>query len=105
VMQRYGCVTLVVGLLLLIHSAYSAIQHRTFLKLSEQAYESLPNDIGAESILAVVLCSVGVVLWKGKFKPIHKAAEMAKKTFDMVNSRPDFYIFNHRGRSLSRHLY
>jgi len=41
----------------------------------------------------------GVTGWSGDFKPIKMTTIMAQKTFDMFDNRPNFNVFNTRGRA------
>merc|ERR1712071_442203 len=41
IMMKY---LLISGICLLLHAAYSAAQHRTYLRLTEQEFTSLPSD-------------------------------------------------------------
>jgi hypothetical protein len=92
------CVTL--GLLTILHAAYSAAQHRTYLRLSEQTFTSLPIDIVVQTLVGLALACYGLVQSSGSFKDIIAAGELDKKTWETVSNRPSFYSFNHRGKSL-----
>lgn len=95
-----GRIVMAIGLLLLFHSAFSALQHMKYLRLSEKHGEPLPMDIVIECIVSVVICAWGVVSVSGKLHPIRITTSMAKKTFDVIDSRPSFMTFQHRGRQI-----
>jgi len=89
----------VVGLLSLLHSAYSAAQHRSYLRLVEQEFQGfLPLDILLQTIVSLVVTMIGVVKVSGDFKEIRALDDVKYKNIDTISNRPSFYIFNHRGR-------
>lgn len=101
------CVSM--GLLALAHAAYSAAQHRAYLRLTEQPFSALPADILLQSLAALVLTCYGLVRAAGIFRDIMAAgaaaagatpAEKDKKVWENVSNRPAFYTFNHRGKAL-----
>ena len=57
-----------------------------------------------EVIVGFTLALGGVLLAAGELKPIRATDQMASKTLDMVNSRPEFEVFAHRGRALAQRL-
>ncbi|XP_064394522.1 ER membrane protein complex subunit 5-like [Halichondria panicea] len=87
---------LVLGFILLGHSAFSAEQHRSFLKLAEEEYSYLPKDIAFECLMASVLCVFGVLSLMGKFKDIKLTTELNTQSFETVDNRLGFMTFNHR---------
>ena len=92
----------VAGLTALAHAAYSAAQHRSYLRLTEQEFTTLPIDILIQSIAALVLTCYGIVRVVGVFREIKAAAELEKKSWDTLTNRQSFYTFNHRGTKLFR---
>ncbi|KFM67176.1 Membrane magnesium transporter 1, partial [Stegodyphus mimosarum] len=90
-----------VGLISLIHSAYSAAQHRSYLRLTEQGFDYLPINIIAQTILSLLVTIWGVTFIAGDFKEIRATTELENKSFEAVGNRPSFYTFSHRGRVLS----
>jgi hypothetical protein len=88
------------GLITLAHSAYSAAQHRTYLRLTEQDFTSLPVDILLQCLGGLVITCYGIVRVVGKFKEINAASELEKRSWETLSNRPAFYCFNHRGKSL-----
>ncbi|CAH8875439.1 unnamed protein product [Trichobilharzia szidati] len=87
---------LVVGLCGLTHAAYSAAQHRSYIRLTEQEYSSLPIDILVQIVLSFIVVCIGLVGLTGNLKEIEAAAEFREKTCDSLGNRPSFYIFHHR---------
>lgn len=93
-----------VGLALfaLAHAAFSAAQHRSYMRLAEKEDESLPVDTVLQTLLAFAVICCGIVHIAGDFKDVNAASELENKTFDTVRNHPSFYVFNHRGRVLFR---
>ncbi|XP_025079630.1 membrane magnesium transporter 1-like [Pomacea canaliculata] len=92
------------GLIALAHAAYSAAQHRTYLRLTEQEFTMLPHDILLQCILGLLLTCYGVVNVAGNFKEIRASAEQENKTWDMLGNRGGFNMFHHRGKAMFREL-
>ncbi|XP_065343920.1 ER membrane protein complex subunit 5 [Cloeon dipterum] len=93
-------VILITGFLSLFHSAFSAAQHRTYLRLTEQEFDSLPLDILSQGILSLFVTMYGLLHVVGEFKEIRATVELEEKTWDLVGNNPSFYSFNHRGKTL-----
>lgn len=87
---------LVFGLCGLIHAAFSAAQHRSYIRLTEQEYISLPLDIIFQIFLSFVSVCIGVVGLAGTLKEVEAAAEFREKSWDSLGHHPSFYIFHHR---------
>ncbi|XP_059172724.1 ER membrane protein complex subunit 5-like [Physella acuta] len=90
----------VLGLVALAHAAYSAAQHRTYLRLTEQEFTMLPPDIFLQCALGLLITCYGVVNVAGNFKEIKASAEQDNKTWEMLANRQGFNIFHHRGKAL-----
>jgi len=90
----------ILGLLALAHAAYSAAQHRTYLRLTEQEFSMLPHDIFLQCLFGLLLTCYGVVNVAGNFKGIKASAEQDSKTWEMLSNRQGFNIFNHRGKAI-----
>ncbi|XP_073497399.1 ER membrane protein complex subunit 5 [Phyllobates terribilis] len=86
------------GLFALAHAAFSAAQHRSYMRLTEKEDETLPIDIVLQTLLAFVVACYGIVHIAGEFKDMDATSELRNKTFDTLRNHPSFYIFNHRGR-------
>lgn len=89
-----------VGLLALVHAAYSAAQHRAYLRLTEQEFTTLPMDIFLQTIVGLLLACFGIVRVVGQFREIRAVADMENRTWDTINVRSSFCSFNHRGKML-----
>lgn len=91
----------ILGLLLLCHTAYSAAKHRSYLRLKGQENGVLPLDIILQGIVSLVISMIGVVNIAGDFKEISATKSLERKSWETLRNVPSFYVFNHRGRSLS----
>ncbi|XP_073676886.1 ER membrane protein complex subunit 5 [Garra rufa] len=91
-----------VGLFALAHAAFSAAQHRSYMRLTEKENETLPIDIMLQTLLSFVITCYGIVHISGEFKDMDASSELKNKTFDTLRNHPSFYLFNHRGRVLFR---
>uniref|UniRef100_A0A0A9WPY8 Membrane magnesium transporter n=1 Tax=Lygus hesperus TaxID=30085 RepID=A0A0A9WPY8_LYGHE len=89
-----------IGLIFLFHAAYSAAQHRSFLRLTEQEFTSLPVDVIVQGIVSLFLTMYGVMYIAGDFKEIRATEELQSKTWETQRNLPSFYCFNHRGKLL-----
>lgn len=89
-----------IGLFALAHAAFSAAQHRSYMRLTEKEDESLPADIVLQILLAFVVTCYGIVHIAGEFTDMDATSELKNKTFDTLSNHPSFYVFNHRGRVL-----
>ncbi|KAA0709364.1 Membrane magnesium transporter 1 ER membrane protein complex subunit 5 [Triplophysa tibetana] len=91
-----------VGLFALAHAAFSAAQHRSYMRLTEKENEMLPIDIVLQTLLSFVVTCYGIVHISGEFRDMDASSELKNKTFDTLRNHPSFYLFNHRGRVLFR---
>ncbi|CAJ0585838.1 unnamed protein product, partial [Mesorhabditis spiculigera] len=91
----------IVALLSLIHCAYSAAQHRFYLRLTEQPFSHLPYDIIVQTLLSLVVLIYGASRVAGSFQPIRADIQNRGKTWDGLGSCLSFAIFDHRARMLS----
>ncbi|XP_003726305.1 membrane magnesium transporter 1 [Strongylocentrotus purpuratus] len=90
------------GIIGLAHSAYSAAQHRSYLRLTEQEFTRLPTDIFVQCIISLLLTCYGVINVAGKFREIRATVELEARSMDTLCNRPSFYCFSHRGQVLHR---
>ncbi|XP_074125523.1 ER membrane protein complex subunit 5 [Sminthopsis crassicaudata] len=90
------------GLFALAHAAFSAAQHRSYMRLTEKEDEDLPIDIVLQTLLAFAVTCYGIVHLAGEFKDMDATSELKNKTLDTLRNHPSFYVFNHRGRVLFR---
>nr|CDS32927.1 magnesium transporter [Hymenolepis microstoma] len=95
-MVTAGRLLVFVGLVTLAHAAYSAIQHRTYLKLTVAQYDSLPADIFWQTIFGFIITIVGVVRVAGDFSLISSSTDPRNRSWDSFGNRSSFYSFNHR---------
>ncbi|XP_052219237.1 ER membrane protein complex subunit 5-like [Dreissena polymorpha] len=100
-MNFYTCCVFI-GLLALLHAAYSAAQHRSYLRLTEQEFTHLPWDIIIQCMASLILVVYGTVHIAGNFREIRASADLDHKTWDMLGNRQGFLSFNHRGKALYR---
>jgi hypothetical protein len=91
----------VAGLVSLLHSGYSAAQHRSYLRLVEQEFDGLlPFDILLQTLVSLLATLLGIVKISGSLKEIRALDDLKYKSMDTICNRPSFYCFNHRGRLL-----
>lgn len=90
-----------VGIISLFHAGYSAAQHRTYMRVTEQEFISLPTDIGVQGLLSLILAMYGILHIAGEFKEIRANVQLQNKSWETAGNRPMFYTFAHRGRALS----
>ncbi|CAM1296404.1 MMGT1 (predicted) [Pycnogonum litorale] len=90
-----------IGLMSLVHVAYSAAQHRSYLRITEQEFTGLPANIVIQGLISLFMTMYGVVYVSGEFKAIRATVELENKSFETFRNRPSFYSLNHRGKALS----
>jgi hypothetical protein len=104
-----GKLLLTIGILGLCHAAYSATQHRNYIRLTEhdldenlkqRSISSLPIDILLQTLVSLFLSCIGIIRTSAKFKQIKITSEWESKTWDNIYNRTSFYTFNHRGKYL-----
>ncbi|KAL3282636.1 hypothetical protein HHI36_005811 [Cryptolaemus montrouzieri] len=95
-------ILVIVGFVSLFHSAYSAAQHRSYLRLNELDFLGLPLDISIQAIFSLYLIVYGVLQVSGKFKEIKASAELDNKSWGTFRNIPSFYTFSHRGKAFSQ---
>jgi len=74
---------------------------RSFLRIMEQEFHALPIDILLQGLVSFLFTMYGMVHIAGDFKEIRANVELEKRTWETLENRPSFYIFNHRGKALS----
>ncbi|CAD7079795.1 unnamed protein product [Hermetia illucens] len=92
---------LTIGVISLLHAAYSAAQYRTFLRITEQDSSQLPFDIVLQALVSLFVIVYNIIQVVGDFKEIRAAVELQEKTWETLSNIPSFYIFNHRGKALA----
>ncbi|KAI3472290.1 hypothetical protein Pfo_029805 [Paulownia fortunei] len=93
-----GFVVGVVGVLILSHAAYSTIQYRSLLKITEEQFSGPPINVVMELVAGLVLCMWAALTVPGKFLSI---LPIQMRTGEVVTlpANLDFMIFNHRGKA------
>ncbi|XP_046961739.1 ER membrane protein complex subunit 5 [Vanessa atalanta] len=94
-------IIVIVGFISLFHSAFSAAQHRSYLRISSQEFTTLPLDIIIQAVASLFAVMWGVLNVSGKLREIPAAAELNTVKWETQRNLPSFYIFNHRGRALA----
>ncbi|KAJ8920608.1 hypothetical protein NQ315_004747 [Exocentrus adspersus] len=92
---------LTIGFLSLFHAAYSAAQHRSYLRLNELDFTYLPHDITIQALISLFIIMYGVLHVAGDFKEIKASAELEDKSWETYGNIPSFYTFSHRGGKCS----
>lgn len=104
-----GKLVLTIGLIGLCHAAYSATQHRNYMRLTDAEnledtgstkITSLPMDIVIQTLISLLLCCAGLIGISTKFKQIKITSEWENKTWDNIGNRTSFWSFQHRGKTL-----
>ncbi|KAL3531966.1 hypothetical protein ACH5RR_005487 [Cinchona calisaya] len=93
-----GFVVGVIGVLILSHAAYSTIQYRALLKITEEEFSGPPMNVVLELIIGLVLCMWAVLTVPGKFQSILLHSDENRVVALPANL--DFMIFNHRGKAI-----
>ncbi|VDD96016.1 unnamed protein product [Enterobius vermicularis] len=95
--SRFICIA---GLLSLLHCAYSAAQHRFYLRLTEQPFTLLPTDLILQTLISLIAVVYGASYFAGDFLPVRSDLQNRSKSWDTVGNCPSFYTFDHRARAL-----
>ncbi|VDM11289.1 unnamed protein product, partial [Wuchereria bancrofti] len=90
-----------IGLISLLHCAYSAAQHRFYLRLTEQPFTQLPLDIIIQTIVSLIAFLYSATYIAGEFQPVRSDLQNRTKSWDTVGNCPSFYTFDHRAKTLS----
>ncbi|EFO20063.2 hypothetical protein LOAG_08427 [Loa loa] len=90
-----------IGLISLLHCAYSAAQHRFYLRLTEQRFTQLPLDITIQTVVSLIAFIYSATYIAGEFQPIRSDLQNRTKSWDTVGNCPSFYTFDHRAKTLS----
>ncbi|CAL5387851.1 hypothetical protein ACSBR2_002882 [Camellia fascicularis] len=92
-----GFVVGVLGVLILSHAAYSTIQYRSLLKITEEEFSGPPMNVVVELILGLGFCMWAALTVPGKFRSIVPYSDDNRVVSLPANM--DFMIFNHRGKA------
>jgi len=87
-----GKLILTTGLIGLCHAAYSATQHRNYLRLIENEFTQLPSDILIQTVVSLLLCCYGIIGLSTKFKPIFSDLS----TYDSIAADISASEFNYK---------
>nr|CAD7456418.1 unnamed protein product [Timema tahoe] len=77
------------------------ILDRSYLRITEQEFVSLPVDILVQGIISLFLTMYGLMFISGEFKEIRATVDLETKSWETLRNIPSFYVFSHRGRALS----
>ncbi|KAL9269568.1 Membrane magnesium transporter-like protein [Drosera capensis] len=69
------------GVLVLFHAAFSTIQYRGVLKITEEEFSGPPLNVVLELVVGFVLCMYAGLTVPGKFKSIHPDSEENRLCF------------------------
>ncbi|KAF5475824.1 hypothetical protein F2P56_007590, partial [Juglans regia] len=97
-----GFVVGVFGVLILAHAAYSTIQYRGLLKITEEEFSGPPMNVVAELLLGLVFCMWAGLTVPGKFLSILPDSE--ENRIVSLPANLDFMSFNHRGKVFPKEL-
>ncbi|XP_078033875.1 ER membrane protein complex subunit 5 [Augochlora pura] len=86
-----------IGILSILHAAYSAAQHRSYLRITEQEFTTLPIDILIQGIVSLFMVMYGIMYIAGDFKEIRAVVDLENKSWETLRNLPSFQVFNHRG--------
>ncbi|CAK8543879.1 unnamed protein product [Lathyrus sativus] len=86
----------VFGALVIFHAAYSTIQYKSLLKITEEEFTSPPFDVVIELFVGLLLCFWAALTVPGKFLSIHPQSD--ENRIVSLPANLDFMIFNHRGK-------
>ncbi|CDP06767.1 unnamed protein product [Coffea canephora] len=93
-----GFVVGVLGVLILSHAAYSTIQYRAMLKITEEEFSGPPINVVVELIAGLMLCMWAALTVPGKFLSILSHSDENRVV--ALPENLDFMIFNHRGKAI-----
>ncbi|CAI0432496.1 unnamed protein product [Linum tenue] len=89
----------VIGVLILGHAAYSTIQYRSLLKITEEEFSGPPMEVVLELLVGLLFCMWAALTVPGKFLSVHPHSDENRVV--SLPENVDFMIFNHRGRAFS----
>ncbi|CAI0432629.1 unnamed protein product [Linum tenue] len=61
----------VIGVLILGHAAYSTIQYRSLLKITEEEFSGPPMEVVLELLVGLLFCMWAALTVPGKFLSVH----------------------------------
>ncbi|CAI9289488.1 unnamed protein product [Lactuca saligna] len=87
----------VIAVLMLLHAAYSTIQYRALLKITEDEFSGPPFEVLLELALVLVLSLFAGLTVPGNFRSILPDSDENRVVSLPANM--NFMIFNHRGKA------
>ncbi|KAG8374224.1 hypothetical protein BUALT_Bualt11G0108800 [Buddleja alternifolia] len=87
----------IIGVLILSHAAYSTIQYRNLLKITEEEFSGVPINVVMELIAGLVFCMWAALTVPGKFLSILPHSDENRVVSLPANL--GYMIFNHRGKA------
>ncbi|KAI3522838.1 hypothetical protein L2E82_05777 [Cichorium intybus] len=87
----------VISVLMLLHAAYSTIQYRALLKITEDEFYGPPAEVLVELALVLILSLVAGLTVPGNFRSILPDSDENRVV--SLPSNMNFMIFNHRGKA------
>ncbi|KAI0788729.1 membrane magnesium transporter-domain-containing protein [Abortiporus biennis] len=96
-----GTLLLSISILAILHAAYSTYEHLSHLKALGRPEGSLPPDIIAESLLALVFGIIGSVIRTPELREITWRSEMKRRAQEDIDPRLSFALFAKRAGLLS----
>ncbi|XP_066879880.1 ER membrane protein complex subunit 5 isoform X2 [Kogia breviceps] len=81
-----------IGLFALAHAAFSAAQHRSYMRLTEKEDESLPIDIVLQTLLAFAVTCYGIVHIAGEFKDMDATSELKNNRYRRAKRKFSLYL-------------
>lgn len=86
----------IASLLLMVHATLCAIQHRSYLKSTQESFTTPPFEIIIQCLVATLGGIWGVLGLKGGMVPIRTTEALSKQTMDALLPGLDFMHFNTR---------
>nr|GEX66662.1 membrane magnesium transporter [Tanacetum cinerariifolium] len=87
----------ILAVTMLLHSAYSTIQYRALLKITEDEFTGPPYEVMVELMLVLILSLFAGLTVPGNFKSILPDSDENRVV--LLPSNMNFMIFNHRGKA------
>ena len=94
--------SLTVSAVVLAHAAFSSAHLNNLRRGEGLPVTGVPFDVWVEGIVGFGLALLGALLAAGSYKHISFESEQVNKTFDVLNAREEFQMYNHRGVSLRK---
>ncbi|KAI0339441.1 hypothetical protein BDW22DRAFT_1361479 [Trametopsis cervina] len=92
----FGNALLTIAFVLLLHAAFSTYEHFSLLKAAGRPEGSLPLDIVAETLVAMVIGVIAAAVRSPELREITWRSEMKKRPLDEIDPRLSFANFARR---------